>query len=47
MFTAHSKAILNKQKEDRALEEANNKKKAEELSKVLENITLEFTAKCG
>ena len=41
MFTAHSKAILNKQKEDRA------KKKAEELSKVLENITLEFTAKCG
>ena len=47
MFTAHSKAILNKQKEDRAKQEADNKKKAEELSKVLENITLEFTAKCG
>ena len=47
MFTAHSKAILNKQQENRAQEEKENKEKAEELAKVLETITLKFSAKMG
>ena len=45
--TKESLAKLECEKRNKAALDAENKKKAEELSKVLENITLEFTAKCG
>ena len=46
-LTEGSKNVLNKQQEDRALQDANNKKLAEKVAKDLENITLEFKANTG
>lgn len=45
--TKRSVEILNKQVEEKAIKDANDKKNAEELAKKLENITLEFTANVG
>lgn len=46
-LTEGSKNVLNKQQEDRALQDAENKKLAEKVAKELENITLEFKANTG
>lgn len=44
MYTAGSKNVLDKQKEQRAAEEAQNKAHAIEVSEKLKSITLEFYA---
>ena len=46
-LTEGSKNVLNKQQEDRALQDAENKKLAEKVAKELENITLEFKVNTG
>lgn len=45
--TDTSKKVLAKQKEEAKQQEAENKAKAEELKKTIEDLTLEFTLKSG
>jgi large subunit ribosomal protein L9 len=47
LATAHGKEIVAQNKEKERLQDLENKKKAEELKEVLENITLEFQLSSG
>ena len=46
-LTDGSKAVLNKQQEDRALQDAENRKKAQEVASKLDSIQVEFEANTG
>lgn len=47
LATSYGKEIVAKQEEEARLQDIENKKKAEELKKVIEGLTLEFKLKSG
>ena len=47
LATSYGKEVIAKNKEEARLQDLENKKKAEELKKVLENMTLEFKLSSG